>query len=232
MADNKYLQGYDPVTVADRAAEEAMRAILAERRPEDAILGEEFGSRSGTSGLTWVLDPIDGTRGFISGTPTWGVLIALSDASGPIFGMIDQPYIGERFIGGRGPRTLLPRQTLPNARAPHAGTKQAKLTEMVCAEGPRLQDHRLIRRAKRRYEASAADLRHCCSAETLTRGNGTTAREHLWLPGSLQDYGDVETVAAVRHPVRTRHRNHDCRHTARAVLCRNRATWIPEHPCR
>ncbi|MXQ06500.1 histidinol-phosphatase [Alphaproteobacteria bacterium GH1-50] len=93
-------EAFDPVTEADRAAEAAMRAILAERRPEDAILGEEHGSRAGTSGLTWVLDPIDGTRGYISGTPTWGVLIALSDEGGPRLGIIDQPYIGERFYGG------------------------------------------------------------------------------------------------------------------------------------
>lgn len=91
---------FDPVTEADRAAEKAMRDILAVERPDDGILGEEFGTKAGTSGYTWVLDPIDGTRGYISGTPTWGVLIAVSDASGPIFGMIDQPYIGERFVGG------------------------------------------------------------------------------------------------------------------------------------
>jgi myo-inositol-1(or 4)-monophosphatase len=101
-ADNKLSEGFDPVTQADREAEQAMRAVLAERRPEDAILGEEFGAKAGTSGLTWVLDPIDGTRGFMSGTPTWGVLIAVSDADGPIYGIIDQPYIGERFIGGFG----------------------------------------------------------------------------------------------------------------------------------
>ncbi|MDQ2094795.1 inositol monophosphatase family protein [Rhodalgimonas zhirmunskyi] len=94
--------GYDPVTVADRAAETAMRAVLAERRPVDAIIGEEHGATPGTSGLTWVLDPIDGTRGFVAGTPTWGVLIACSTATGPVFGMIDQPYIGERFWGGFG----------------------------------------------------------------------------------------------------------------------------------
>lgn len=97
--DNKLSTGYDPVTVADRAAEQAMRAVLAEMRPDDAILGEEFGATAGTSGLTWVLDPIDGTRGFVSGTPTWGVLIAVGPESGPILGMIDQPYIGERFVG-------------------------------------------------------------------------------------------------------------------------------------
>ena len=101
-ADNKLKTGFDPVTIADRNAEAAMRDILARKRPDDAILGEEFGNKSGTSGLTWVLDPIDGTRGFISGTPTWGVLIAISDETGPIFGLIDQPYIGERFVGGFG----------------------------------------------------------------------------------------------------------------------------------
>ncbi|MFY9240258.1 MAG: inositol monophosphatase family protein [Roseovarius sp.] len=94
--------GFDPVTVADRAAEGAMRDILKTRRPEDAILGEEYGTLEGTSGLTWVLDPIDGTRGFLAGAPTWGVLIALSDESGPVYGLIDQPYIGERFEGGFG----------------------------------------------------------------------------------------------------------------------------------
>ncbi len=97
---------FDPVTVADRAAERAMRDILAVERPDDAILGEEYGPKPGTSGLTWVLDPIDGTRGYISGTPTWGVLIAVSDATGPRFGIIDQPYIGERFSGGFGQATV------------------------------------------------------------------------------------------------------------------------------
>lgn len=97
---------YDPVTVADRAAEAAMRAVLARERSDDAILGEEEGATAGTSGLTWVLDPIDGTRGFVSGAPTWGVLIALNDADGPIYGIIDQPYIGERFEGGLGRATM------------------------------------------------------------------------------------------------------------------------------
>lgn len=106
QADNKEAGGYDPVTEADRAAERAMRDILGRERPDDAILGEEYGARAGTSGLTWVLDPIDGTRGFISGTPTWGVLIAVSDRSGPIFGLVDQPYINERFVGGPSGATL------------------------------------------------------------------------------------------------------------------------------
>ncbi|PIE12291.1 MAG: histidinol-phosphatase [Rhodobacterales bacterium] len=93
---------FDPVTEGDRAAERAMREILAARRPRDGIVGEEYGTTQGKSGLNWVLDPIDGTRGFLAGTPTWGVLIAASDANGPVFGVIDQPYIGERFWGGFG----------------------------------------------------------------------------------------------------------------------------------
>lgn len=101
-ADNKETDRFDPVTLADRLSEERMRAILAERRPEDGILGEEFGPKAGTSGLTWVLDPIDGTRSYLAGTPTWGVLISVADASGPIYGLIDQPYVGERFEGGFG----------------------------------------------------------------------------------------------------------------------------------
>jgi histidinol phosphatase-like enzyme (inositol monophosphatase family) len=101
-AENKLAEGFDPVTVADRAAEEAMREVLAGFRPQDGIWGEEYGKQPGSSGRTWVLDPIDGTRGFISGTPTWGVLIALSDENGPFLGVVDQPYTGERFSGGPG----------------------------------------------------------------------------------------------------------------------------------
>jgi myo-inositol-1(or 4)-monophosphatase len=95
-------RAYDPVTEADRGAEREMRAILEAERPEDAIQGEEYGARAGTSGFTWVLDPVDGTRAFVAGAPTWGVLIALSDPAGPCLGVIDQPYIGERFWGGIG----------------------------------------------------------------------------------------------------------------------------------
>jgi histidinol phosphatase-like enzyme (inositol monophosphatase family) len=105
---------FDPVTEADRAAERAMRAVIAERRPDDAILGEEYGAADGSSGLTWVLDPIDGTRGYMSGTPTWGTLISVADGGGPVFGVIDQPHIGERFAGGFGLAELTgPRGTVP-----------------------------------------------------------------------------------------------------------------------
>jgi histidinol phosphatase-like enzyme (inositol monophosphatase family) len=101
-AENKGVSRFDPVTAADRLSEQRMREVLARRRPMDGILGEEYGSVAGESGLTWVLDPIDGTRGYLSGTPTWGVLISVRDAEAVLFGIIDQPYIGERFEGGLG----------------------------------------------------------------------------------------------------------------------------------
>lgn len=126
--ENKAATGFDPVTCADREAEAAMRAILAERRPEDGVLGEELERAPGRSGLTWVLDPIDGTRGYLCGTPTWGVLVAVSDAQGPILGLIDQPYIGERFVGGLGQAAFVgPRGTGPLATRPPRPLAEAAL---------------------------------------------------------------------------------------------------------
>ncbi len=123
--DNKLTTGFDPVTEADRACERAMRAVLAERRPDDAILGEEYGVKAGISGLTWVLDPIDGTRAYISGAPSWGVLIALSDETGPVYGLIDQPYIGERFEGGFGRAEMVG----PRGQAPLATRRKVALAD-------------------------------------------------------------------------------------------------------
>ena len=104
--ENKLSAGFDPVTQADRASETAMRELLSRQAPQDAILGEEFGtsagSGSGTGERRWVLDPIDGTRAFIAGLPTWTVLIALEVAGKPLLGVIDQPHIGERFSGWPG----------------------------------------------------------------------------------------------------------------------------------
>lgn len=91
--------GFDPVTRADREIEREMRRLLAERSPQDGILGEEEAPLPGTSGRSWVLDPIDGTRAFMSGLPSWGVLIALNDGREPVLGVMDQPFTQERFIG-------------------------------------------------------------------------------------------------------------------------------------
>lgn len=94
-------RNFDPVTEADRSAERAMRARIAEAYPEHGILGEELGEHAGASCLRWVLDPIDGTRAFICGLPLWGTLIALCDGDEPILGCMEQPWLGERFTGSR-----------------------------------------------------------------------------------------------------------------------------------
>ena len=96
-----------PVTLADRAAEEAMRRILKAECPRDAIHGEEFGAETGSSGRTWVLDPIDGTASFLIGRPIFGTLIALVVDGWPVLGVIDQPVLDERWIGVTGQPTLL-----------------------------------------------------------------------------------------------------------------------------
>jgi histidinol phosphatase-like enzyme (inositol monophosphatase family) len=95
-----------PVTEADRAAESAMRALIAEHRPEDGIIGEEYGQTREGASRVWVLDPIDGTRSFVAGRPIFGTLIALMQDGWPILGIIDQPINRERWVGAMGRPTL------------------------------------------------------------------------------------------------------------------------------
>ncbi len=97
--ENKLAGGFDPVTEADRNAESAIRALIEREFPEHGIAGEEFGVKPSRSGYSWTLDPIDGTRAFIAGLPLWGVLIALAYEGSPILGVMDQPYLDERYRG-------------------------------------------------------------------------------------------------------------------------------------
>jgi myo-inositol-1(or 4)-monophosphatase len=103
---NKLENDFDPVTEADKGGERAIRAILDAERPGDAILGEEYGEKPGTSGWRWVLDPVDGTRCFITGRHEWGSLIALEKDEVPVLGILDQPVLGERFLGVNGKAEL------------------------------------------------------------------------------------------------------------------------------
>lgn len=96
-----------PVTEADRAAEAAMRRILKAEVPRDGVVGEEFGSEPGATSRSWILDPIDGTAGFLAGRPIFGTLIALMVEGWPVLGVIDQPILGERWIGATGLQTTL-----------------------------------------------------------------------------------------------------------------------------
>ena len=96
--DNKAAGGgFDPVTKADRAAERVIARELKIRFPDHGIVGEEYGSKAGSGRFNWVIDPIDGTRAFIMGSPLWGTLIGLLDNGAPCLGVMDQPFTGERF---------------------------------------------------------------------------------------------------------------------------------------
>lgn len=95
-----------PVTVADRTAERVMRAILAEHLPEHGVFGEEFGQDNADADYQWLLDPVDGTRAFVTGRPLFGTLIALFYKGEPVLGILDQPVLAERWIGVKGRPTV------------------------------------------------------------------------------------------------------------------------------
>jgi len=125
--------GYDPVTVADREAEAAIRREIRRVYPDHGILGEEHGLDAGTSAYTWVIDPIDGTRSFVLGQLHWGTLIALNDGRTPIVGVMRQPYTGETFLGSAAGAELRRGSDTTRLRA-RANTRLADVT--VCATDP------------------------------------------------------------------------------------------------
>jgi len=117
---NKLSGGFDPVTEADRGSERAIRALISAEFPEHGILGEEYGGENISSRHVWVIDPVDGTRAFISGLPTWGTLVGLTVDGEAVAGMMSQPFTGELFYanasgahyeGPGGPRRLQTRGT-------------------------------------------------------------------------------------------------------------------------
>jgi histidinol phosphatase-like enzyme (inositol monophosphatase family) len=102
VEDKGGTQGYDPVTIADRAAEHVIRARIAARYPDHGIRGEEHGWEKGSSNYTWVIDPIDGTRSFIMGQLHWATLIGLNDGTRPVLGVVHQAFVGESFVAAAG----------------------------------------------------------------------------------------------------------------------------------
>jgi myo-inositol-1(or 4)-monophosphatase len=90
---------WDPVTEGDKAGERIIRKMIEERFPDHGINGEEYGVRESKSGFTWVLDPVDGTRSFVCGMPTWATLIALNFEGKPVVGVMNQPFVGDLFYG-------------------------------------------------------------------------------------------------------------------------------------
>jgi histidinol phosphatase-like enzyme (inositol monophosphatase family) len=118
-------QDESPVTIADKSVEQRLRAIVEAKRPEDGIIGEEYGIKDAKNQYTWVFDPIDGTKSFVIGRPTFGTLIALCENGVPILGVIDQPILKERWIGVKGEKTLF--NGKPVSTRPCAELKEARL---------------------------------------------------------------------------------------------------------
>jgi histidinol phosphatase-like enzyme (inositol monophosphatase family) len=124
---------FDPVTAADKNAEKAIRAIIERERPGDGILGEEFEEKASANGLRWILDPVDGTRAFITGRYEWASLIGLEENGNAILGILDQPVLGERFIGANGGAELVSK----GARTPLHVRPCPDISESVlCATDP------------------------------------------------------------------------------------------------
>ena len=99
VEDKSRGRAFDPVTEADRAAEQVMRQLIRATFPDHGIIGEEFENLNTDAPYVWALDPIDGTKSFISGLPAWGTLIGLLKDGDPVYGMMHQPFIKERFFG-------------------------------------------------------------------------------------------------------------------------------------
>lgn len=108
--------GFDPVTQADREAEAVIRRLIAARYPDHGVIGEEYGEDRPDAEQVWVLDPIDGTRAFISGLPLWTTLIALRTEGRPSVGIIAQPYLDEIFLGGPSGAVMIGRGTSRDIR--------------------------------------------------------------------------------------------------------------------
>lgn len=166
-AEDKSLGGaFDPVTEADRAAEQAMRAMIEQRYPDHAISGEEFATREGASPYCWSVDPIDGTRSFICGLPTWTTLIALLELGQPVIGIIDAPRLGETYIGTETGAVLI------------AADGETPLSVSGCSE---LAQARLSTTDPGLFEGAANDAfqRLCRKARTLRFGHDGYAYARL-----------------------------------------------------
>lgn len=191
LVDNKLTSGFDPVTEADREAEQAIRALIRATYPEHGILGEEFGLENGDARYQWVIDPIDGTRSFISGMPLWGTLVGLTDNGDAVAGIMSQPFIGELFWcdgeqsfyeGPHGSKQITTRKTTDVAEA------------ILCTTTPALfvGDHKV---AYDRLEAQVQLARYgtdCYAYAMLAAGN-----VDLVVETGLQPYDIIALVPII-----------------------------------
>ncbi len=127
--DNKWAVGFDPVTEADREAERVIRELIGARFPDHAILGEEWDDKPGSAPFSWIIDPIDGTRAFITGVPVWGTLVGLTLEGRAVAGLMAQPFTGEIYLSLPGEAGYYRGdQHLPLRTSPVTELSKAKLT--------------------------------------------------------------------------------------------------------
>jgi histidinol phosphatase-like enzyme (inositol monophosphatase family) len=191
LVTNKLAAGFDPVTEADREAELAIRSLIRDTFPDHGILGEEFGAENVGNRHVWVIDPIDGTRAFISGLPLWGTLVGLTDHGDAVAGMMSQPFTGELFWaddaashydGPGGARRLATRDTSRIADATMCTTTPALFTGA-------------LREAYDRLESSVRLARYgtdCYAYAMLAAGN-----VDLVVETGLQPYDIVALVPII-----------------------------------
>ncbi|HEX9965052.1 MAG TPA: inositol monophosphatase family protein [Allosphingosinicella sp.] len=152
-AENKLAEGFDPVTASDRNSEAAIRRLIEARFPEHAISGEEYADRPGAGRWSWSIDPIDGTRAYICGLPSWTTLIALLDGGDPVLGIVDVPRLDELYLGhGREALVFASRgERRPLATSGCASLSEARLstTDPYLFAGPEAEGFERLRRSAR-----------------------------------------------------------------------------------
>ena len=185
-------KSFDPVTRADRETEEFIRARIAAEFPGHTIIGEEFGTTQGTDSLTWLIDPIDGTRGFISGTPMWGVLAGLKQGDQCLAGAMRQPYTGETWIGdGRAAHFISRRQ-----RSRITVREQVRLAEaIVCCTHPAMYPTNEAREKFMRVVAECRFSRY--GTECLGYGMLACGYVDLVIEGGLSAYDIMPLIPIV-----------------------------------
>jgi histidinol phosphatase-like enzyme (inositol monophosphatase family) len=152
LVDKGGERGFDPVTDADKGAERAIRALIAERYPKHGVIGEEYGEDRPDAEFVWVLDPVDGTRAFIAGLPLWCTLIGLRFQGRPVLGSIGQSYLDELFIGhAAGSRLISHGQSRPLRARPCPKLSEAIIatTDPAIFQGPEREAWRAVRAASR-----------------------------------------------------------------------------------
>ncbi len=200
--ENKALPGkFDPVTEADKAVERRLRELIEHRFPQHSIVGEEFQPREGATNndYQWLIDPIDGTRSFISGVPAWGVLLALLYKGEPLLGAMHQPYLKETFIGLRDdqcPQAWLFREQLEKGQPLRVSSVESLAQATLFSTHPEIFDH--IPGAFDRYQAVAQRCRlmryggDCYCYCLLAMG-----QIDLVIEADLQDYDILPLVPIV-----------------------------------